>query len=53
MCRQSFGQMSLHWLQKTHWVTQILILFVSGINSIAFAGQTLIHILHPIQVFRS
>lgn len=51
--RLPLEQTSLHWLQKIHWVTQIRTRLVSGRNSIALAGQTLIHILHPIQVSRS
>ena len=53
MCRLPLGHTSLHWAQKTHWVTHILTRFVSGMNSMAFAGQTLMHILHPIQESRS
>ena len=53
MCRQSFGQMSLHWEQKTHWATKMRTRFVVGRNSMAWAGQTFRRSWHPMHDSRS
>lgn len=41
--RHFFGHTSVHWAHLMHCATNILIFFLSGRNSMAWAGQTFMH----------